>query len=217
MAEVWRNPKYQGWRKAILDCAREAGARWLMLGRLDDPDNLTFFACATIIPSNTSVKLMREVWASMAGKSYKELTSLPRRIEGIAQEIETINQNSLLAPGNQINKNSSYAKVARHTIQDLPHVMRVWARALQERFRVMEREARTVFPRHWKPIDYLQWTIEEGTGRPHDRLVAELLNATDDVLNPAKEGEQKNPKFNELMLAQQRARRRKRKTVPFST
>ncbi len=123
----------------------------------------------------------------------------------------------MLAPENQIDKKSPYAEAARESLQNVPRRMRFWAKGLQERFIVMERLDRSVFPRDWKPLDYLQWIVEHGTRSPHDRLVADLLNLADDILNPAKEGEQKNPKFNELMLTQQRTRRRKDKTMPFST
>lgn len=205
IADVMRNKQYESARNAIL--ARVKDRAWL--AALDgtgtpDPEMLTTLACAVLVSDHPKRPETRDWWAGQVGKSWKALRELPRRIEDIAQEIESVNGAELLAPENQVNGKSPNAHIARESFRDLPSMMRVWAKALQERMKVMPRLDAAVFGER-TALDYLQWFVKQAAGKPCDPQVASLLNAAAIALGKA-------PRFDAQALAQ--ARYRRKRTMP---
>jgi hypothetical protein len=165
---------------------------------------LTTYACAAVISGRVALnrKAREETWADETGKTWKALKEFPERIERIACEMERINQHPLLAPEKSVNEKGRDAKIARQSFRDLPSIMRLFAKALNGRILLMPKLHADVFPAD-SGIHYLQLAVRSWTGKPHDRKVAELLNAAAVALD-------QKAAFDAITLAQMRYRKRKK-------
>lgn len=204
IALLEQNQQYASARKAILDCVTEPGWRAVMDGRAThpDPDLLTTLACATVFSGHLSRKTsLNSVAVEETGKTWKAVGEFPNRVEAIAREMEKVN-GGLLAPENQINAKAPDAERFRQSFRDLPSMLRVWAKALRERIKAIRRLDAAVFGDS-NPRDYLQFLVKNSTGKPNDRLVANLLNAAAGMLG-------KPDGFDSTSLAKARLRRRRK-------
>jgi hypothetical protein len=168
-------------------------------------DLLTELACATVIPNRSKRKKLEETWANGTRKTWKAVKDFPKQIERMADQIERINTSTFLAPVQQINPKARSAEIARHSFRELPGIMRLYARALAERTRTIPRLNASVFPRiptHY----YLMVAVRSWTGKPHDKQVAELLNAAGIALGGKSD-------FDALALAQARLGHKKKKST----
>jgi hypothetical protein len=205
IALLEQDQRYASARKAILDCVT-GGPGWqaVLDGRAThpDPDLLTTLACATVFSGHLSRKgSLDAVAVEETGKSWKALGEFPNRIEAVAREMEKVN-GGLLAPENQIDAEAPDAERFRQSFRDLPSMLRVWAKALAERISAIRRLDAAVFGDS-NPRDYLQFLVKNSTGKPNDRLVANLLNAAAGALG-------KTHGFDVTSLAKARLRRRKK-------
>ena len=166
-------------------------------------DFLTTYACAAVVSDRSSLnrKAREETWADETGKTWKALKEFPERIEKIAQEMERINQHSLLAPEKSVNEKKRDAKIARQSFRELPSLMRLFAKALTGRIVNMPKLHAYVFPSD-SALQYLQVAVRSWTGKAHDREVAELVNAAAVALD-------KNFSTDATTLAQMRYRKKK--------
>ena len=204
IAFLEQNRQYASARKAILDRITQPGWRALMDGPAThaDPDLLTTLACATVLSGHLSRKdIESELAVEETGKAWKTLGEFPGRLEAIAREMERVN-GGLLAPENQINAEAPDAEGFRQSFRGLPSMLRLWAKALTERIRAIRRLDVAVFGDS-NPRDYLQLLVENSTGKPNDRLVANLLNAAAEVLG-------RPDGFDSTALAKARLQRRRK-------
>ena len=165
-------------------------------------DFLTFMACAAVIPNRANRKAYQGAGTEGTDKTWKAIREFPKRIERMAVEIERLNRGTLLAPEQQINPKAPDAEVARQNFRELPANMRLCATALEGRIGIVSRLTADVFPRT-PPHDYLARAVWSWTGKAHDKLVAELLNAVGIALGGKSD-------FDALTLAQARSRRKKK-------
>lgn len=159
-------------------------------------DFLTYLAWMTVVSSKATSNDQRrtkrisleESWAAKTGKTWKALREFPKRIEGMASEIERMNANPFFR------------------LEGLPTVMRREAEHLEERLRTLPNLHAEAFPRV-SPLDGLRGLVESWTGQPHAELVAELHHAANAAL-----GAQER-QFSEAAVYQARYRAKKRQRI----
>ena len=184
IARLEQDPKYSEARRAILDRIKQSGWRAMLDGSLTHPDPslLTTLACAIVFSDHlTSRESLDDVAVGQTGKTWKALREFPQRIECVAREIEKVNAASLFAPENQIDAEKADAECFRQAFRDVPAMLRAWSKALKERIIFMRRFDAAVFGDSDSRA-YLQFLVKEGTGKPNDSLVADLLNAAAEAL-----------------------------------
>jgi hypothetical protein len=128
---VAQNHYYVKARQAILDCVKHEGWKY-MLTESDndsDPEMLTTHACATVILSSLGRKAPQDIVAAAVGRRWKALKRFPERIERMAREMDTLNEYSLLT---LVDATVASREMARESLQDVPHMMRMYADALRE-------------------------------------------------------------------------------------
>ena len=196
-------------KKSILDSMTESFFTAYDYDRQTFSNILTYLVCGIVADASSKRKIdarskraaYKESWAEDTGMDWKELGDFAVRIEGIASDIGRVNDSSLLA----------FDSHANQSFRDLPDMMRTWASALLVRMNHIAGIGGP-YPRGWTALDILQWHVEQGTGKPNDKLVADFCNAAAIAL-----GHESNAIFSEPMLAQRRARRRKRRTNSSAT
>lgn len=166
-------------------------------------DLLTTLACASVIPNRSMSKKFKEARAEGTGKTWKAVKEFPKRIKSMADEMERVNTSTFLAPEKAIKRKARGAKMARQKFRDLPSLMRVFGTALERQIEVISLLNADVFPRT-PTHEYLMLAVRSWTGKPHDKEVAELLNAAGTILGGKSD-------FDALALAQSRLRSRKMK------
>ena len=185
IARLEQNPKYAEARRDILDRVTQPGWRVALDGSLTHPDPslLTTLACAVVFSDRlTRKESLGGVSIEETGKTWKALREFPERIESVAGEIERVNAGGLFAPEKQIDTENEQAESFRQGFRELPGMLRAWSKTLKERMKVIRRLDTAVFGDS-DPRKYLQFLVKESTGKPNDPLVANLLNATAQVLD----------------------------------
>lgn len=205
IAQLEQNPKYAEARRAILDRVTQPGWRTALDGSPTHPDPslLTTLACAVVFSDHLIRKeSLDAVSIEETGKTWKALREFPGRIESVAGQIEKVNAGRLFAPEKQIDTGKEEAELFRQGFRDLPGMLRAWSKALKERMKAIRRLDAAVFGDS-DPRTYLQLLVKEGTGKPNDPLVANLLNAAAEALD-------RPYGIDTASLAKARFRRRKR-------
>jgi hypothetical protein len=156
-------------------------------------DFLTYLAWVTVVSSKASNNDQRHIkrtaleksWAAKTGKSWKALREFPKRIKGMASEIELMNANPFFR------------------LERLPTIMRREVEYLEERLRMLPGLQAEAFPRT-SPLDGLRRLVESWTGQPRAGLVAELHYAA----NAALGGQERQ--YSEAAVYQARYRAKKK-------
>jgi hypothetical protein len=167
---------------------------------------LAYLACRGVSRQRMSRKTWQKVWTVGTGKTWKSLKDFPKRLRGLADEVERINSSSFFAPREYVNRKTVKATIVRGRLSELPGVLRLYATALEQHLcRVPDLIAQSFPPPprgHSTSIFDLAEFVKGLTGRPHDKEVTELLNAAGEAL-----GEKCD--LDALDLAQARSRRKK--------
>lgn len=144
---------------------------------------LPVLACLAIMTKSKSCRreTWEPLWAAGTGKTWKALKDFPRRIRGIADEVERVNSPPFFNPSFWITKETTQAKIVRGRFTQLPGLLRLYATSVEflvERLPALT--ARAYPPSRYGHFDFvflLSGSIKMTTGRFRDREVAELLNA----------------------------------------
>ena len=167
--------------------------------------NLTGFACIGLHPSRWGRKAWESVWTRNTGKTWKSLRDFPDRICGMAEEMKRVNESFAFSPAQCADAQTREAAVVRKLLNQLPAILCAYAQLLErqiDRVPVMTAQAFPALPRGHSPaILALMVLVKFQTGKPRDRMVADLLNAAALALGEKSE-------FDALTIAQLRSRRR---------
>jgi len=172
---------------------------------IDFAGALTALACVAVYPSGVSRKRWETVWALNTGKTWKALTEFPDRMCRMADEVKRVNESSTFSPAQFANARTAVAEIARQRFHELPGVLRLYAQELRRHIARVPRMTAKAFPPsprgHSPALLYLSLSVLGLTGKPRDRMVADLLNAAALALGEKSE-------FDALTIAQLRSRRR---------
>ena len=164
---------------------------------------LTVYACLAVSSHQGRPETLERAWASNTSKSWKALREFPERLIRMADEVERINAGdpAVFARTPHWNVDRNESSNLREVCKQLPGSMRSYAKALRERNTYVARAT----PRNGrsKALFDLSEMVKIFTGKYLDRQVAELLNATAEVL-------EEDVQFDALSVAQARSRHRKR-------
>lgn len=168
---------------------------------------LPLLACLAIVTKRKSSR--RETWEKFwpvgTGKTWKALKDFPRRIRGIADEVERVNSNPFFNPSFWITKETTDATIVRRRFTELPGLLCLYAASLELLIGRLPTLTAQAYPPptqgHSDFVFLLSGSVKMVTGRFRDREVAELLNAAALALGEEYE-------FDALTLAQARSRRR---------
>jgi hypothetical protein len=168
---------------------------------------LPLLACLAIMTKRKSSR--RETWEKFwpvgTGKTLKALKDFPRRIRGIADEVERVNSNPFFNPSSWITKETTDARIVRRRFTQLPGLLCLYATSLELLIGRLPSLTAQAYPPpthgHSDFVFLLSGSVKMATGRFRDREVAELLNAAALALGEDYE-------FDALTLAQARSRRR---------
>jgi hypothetical protein len=203
MERLDTDPGVAAARQCILDLIKKKGL--FPTGLTSVSFYLTYLAYAVVDGVRPRRATYEKLCAEGTGLSYKTLKNSPAQIERMADKIERITAGRFFAVTQLADPGGA------RQLADLPVNMRLYAAALRTG---LEKTP----PAYQNPpkVD-LTDRVKEWTGTYHYKEVAALLNAADDVINPAEKGKTKDPKFNELMLAKQQSHRRKRQPNLLAT
>jgi hypothetical protein len=163
---------------------------------------------------STPKELWEKCFAQNTGKTWKQLTEFPGRIRRMAKEIELIHRSYVFDP-ERLTSKASLVMYAKREFPILPVILGNYAHYLE--IKVIQTSAKMKRFYSRTPRGMLSPFILDVskqvkiiTGRYHDRLVADLLNAADLVLNPdvAKTG----PRFFEQPIVLVRSRQKRKST-----
>jgi len=165
---------------------------------------LLSFACLAVSPHQGRPAILERTWASTTGKTWKTLTDFPRQLDGIADEVQRINDGDHLFFGRRRRNDLDRCELERlrEICEQLPSGIRSYADALRERNAAVA----AVCPRNGRTeaLVNLSETVKFLTGGYHDTEVARLLNAAAGALHVDRE-------YDALSIAQARSRHRRRK------
>jgi hypothetical protein len=135
----------------------------------DLSDSFAVRACLAVLPVPHSRRWREEIWLKATGKSWKALTEFPRRLQKMADEIESLNANFLSIP--VACDNPMLANIGQ-----LPTVLRSYAEVLSHR--TMRIPKGFLSPSRSRRLVELSHFARATTGRYCDSEIADLLNAT---------------------------------------
>ena len=153
-------------------------------------------ACLAVTIWANPSKSREEIWLQGTGESWKVLTGFPKRLEGMADEIENLNRNFFRIPEACVNPTLV-------NLLEVPIVLRSYAEALRYRTTRIQK----AFPRasRSKQLSRICNLIKETTGK-RDEEIAKLLGDAAKAM-----GYEDMPGFDALQLAQARYRQTKRR------
>ncbi len=174
---------------------------------------LAFLAVLATLERGSYRKAWAKLWVKGTCKSWKALKDFPKKLEGMAEELERLNASYFFAPEHcgkaDFVKQNLYKlpEVVQERLYELPESMRLYAEALEVQIETVPGLTAHFFPRGpLAPLDgafQLSRFLKVLTGRYHDKEAAELLNAAAIALG-------KEPHWDALKIAQARSRRKKK-------
>jgi hypothetical protein len=170
---------------------------------------LVWLAILAVTPKSGNRAIWEKFWSWKTGKTWRQLEDFPDRIDKMANEVELVKRSPFFAPATFITGKTLKGRVARQRVEQLPGIMRFYAEGLRRQIKqapmLMSKISRPI-QRGDDTLATLSFVIGIITGKPRDRLGAELVNAASNAL-----GEDENRQIDALTIAQARFRWKKYK------